>query len=96
MADEVTTRMQKKVAQLQKDMEKMADKTKQLPMEFHVSIEAMRVEMMSMFEKLMRSQDYSVEESGGSRGVFYFEERLKFVMVTETKPSLLLLQSTLI
>ena len=66
-------------------MEKMADKTEQLRTEFHASIEAMGAEMRSMFEKLMRSKDHSVEESSGSGGVSSFKARLKSVMVTGNK-----------
>ena len=53
MADGITTRMQKEVGQLQKDMEKMAEKTEQLRTEFRTSIEAMGMEMRTMFEKMM-------------------------------------------
>ena len=42
MADDVTTRMQKEVGQLQKDIEKMVEKTDQMRAEFRNSIEAMR------------------------------------------------------
>ena len=53
MADDITTRMQKEVGQLQKDMEKMAEKTEQLRTEFRTSMEAMDTEMRTMFEKMV-------------------------------------------
>ena len=90
MADGVTTRMQKEVTQLQKDMEKVNEKTEQLRVEFHTSIEAMRAEMRGMFEKVMiqmrsNNNNARVEDSGGSKGVDSSEVRLKSVVATGNK-----------
>ena len=90
MADGVTTRMQKEVTQLQKDMEKVNEKTEQLCVEFHTSIEAMGAEMRGMFEKVMiqmrsNNNDARVEDSGGSKGVDSSEVRLKSVVATGNK-----------
>ena len=90
MADGVTTRMQKEVTQLQKDMEKVNEKTEQLRVEFHTSIEAMGAEMRGMFEKVMiqmrsNNNNARVEDSGASKGVDSSEVRLKSVVATGNK-----------
>ena len=90
MANRITTRMQKEVGQLQKDLEKMAKKIEQLMIKFHTSIEAMGTEMRNMFEKMMiqmksTNTTSTVELLEGARGVFFSEMKMKSAMVTGTK-----------
>ena len=87
MTDGVTTRMQKEVGQLQKDMEKMAKKTEQMQTEYRTSIEAIGAKMRKLFEQVMvqmkvKDRVVSGIESRGSTEGASSEARMKSVMVT--------------